>query len=493
VAKKFVSEVATWGRMNDTDCSCGDGGTLVTGRGIRRPWLRVVSLVATACLATTALIASSGNSVAAAGVERTKSPLAVQNPSAVEGDYSDPALRLDLSPTHPKPGQRITYVATVGNKGTLAAQAVRLSLVSESPPLDKRGTPYNPWFVSAAPTKGSCLNHRPGFWVSCEVGTLQPGERMNARVVVVGRAPKPCFGRIGNGPLTHRCTLQMSAGVNYQPSPNENPPPGTRQGPYRVEHIVRFFGPKTRPAKIAKIGCGFPGLPNSPRMRACYAVRIRGVETVAWSRTTDLRKVFGCSGAPVITGGASQSIAFVSGVQPAKVFGTFPVLETRSGGKTSSSGFARFGPEYSGLQFLSKLTVVRNAHGELLEEDPDPETACAGGPVPTRRLVTADCGKRVFARYRVVLSYNGPGHFKVFLDDPLQLFRRCDLGGEAGGAELVEWTPIYFAGSKGRPLNRKTFYRTRIGRTVVFRGSYRRQHQFGAETGQVTVSFTRLS
>jgi hypothetical protein len=463
---------------------------LVTGRGVRRPWLRVVS-VGIACLAAAALVASSGNSVAAAaGVERTNGALTASNPSAAEGDYSDPALRFDLSPTHPKPGQRITYVATVANKGTLAAQAVRLSLVSESTPLDIRGTPYNPRLVSAAPTKGSCLSHTPGFWVSCEVGTLQPGEQMTARVVVVGRAPKPCFGRIGNGPLTHSCTLQMSAGVNYQPSPNENPPRGTRQGPYQVERIVRFFAPKTR---TAKIGCGFPGLPNSPRTRACYAVRIGGAETIAWSRTTDLRQVFGCPGAPVITGGASQRIAFVSSVQPMKVFGAFTVLETRSSGKTSSSGYARFWPEYFGLQFLGKLTVVRNAHGELLEEDPDPATACAGGPVPTRRLVTADCGKRVFARYRLVLSYDGPGRFKVFLVDPLQLFRRCDLGGEAGGAELVEWTPIYFAGSKGRPLNRKTLYRTRIGRTVVFRGSYRRQHQFGAETGQVTVSFTRLS
>jgi hypothetical protein len=441
---------------------------VVTGRGARKRSRLVAALAAATLMWIVAVTAA----------------------SALEGGYSDPALRLDLSPTHPKPGQRITYVATIANKGTLPAEAVRLSLVSESTPLDKRGNVYRPGFVSAASTKGSCLNHTPGFWVSCELGTLQPGERVTATVVVVGRAPKPCFGRIGNGPLTHSCALQMSAGVNYQPSANDNPPSGTRQGPYRAERIVRFFAPKSRSAKI---GCGFPALPNAPRTRACYAVRIRGAETLAWSRSTDLRKVFGCPGAPVITGGASQRVAFASSVQPVKVLGAFPVLETRSAGKTSSTGFARFGPEYSGLQFPSTLTVVRNAHGELLEEDPDRETACAGGPIPTRRLVTADCGKRVFRRHRVVLSYNGPSQFKVFLVDPLQPFRLCDLGGEAGGAELVEWTPIYFAGSKGRPLNRKTLYKTRIGRIVVFRGSYRRQRQFGAETGQVSLSFRRLS
>ena len=175
-----------------------------------------------------------------------------------------------------------------------------------------------------------------------------------------------------------------------------------------------------------------------------------------------------------------------------KAFGAFPVLETRSAGRTSSSGFARFGPEYAGLQFPSTLTVVRTAHGELLEENPDPATACAGGPVPTRRLVTEDCGTRVFRRHHVVLGYNGPRQFKVDFDG-VQPFRRCDLGGEAGAAEGVQWTPIYFAGNKGRPLNRRTLYRTRIGRTVTFRGSYRRQHQYGAETGQVTLSFRRIS
>jgi hypothetical protein len=239
--------------------------------------------------------------------------------------------------------------------------------------------------------------------------------------------------------------------------------------------------------------CAFPDLPNAPRTRACYSVRASGVETIAWSRTDDLRQRFNCPGAPVITGGASQSVAFVSSAQPVKVFGAFPVLETRSAGRTSSSGFARFGDEYSGLQFPSTVTVVRNAHGDLLEEDPDPETACSGGPVPVRHLVSADCGTRVFRARRVIVSWNGPGRFKVFLGRPWQPYRRCDLGGEALGGELVEWIPIYFAGSNGRPVNRSTLYRTRTGRTVTFRGSYRRQHQYGAEIGQVTLSFKRLS
>jgi len=234
-----------------------------------------------------------------------------------------------------------------------------------------------------------------------------------------------------------------------------------------------------------------------PQTRACYSVRIRAEETSTGTRHLDLRKQYGCPGAPVFDARVSQRITIESKLQPLKVFGNFPSLETWSGGRASATGYR----EELGLGFPSRITIVRTAAGQVLEDDAgvDPATACAGGLIPgARKLVNADCGKRVFASSPVILSYNGPGEFNTYLDNPWQPYRQCELLTEAGGSELVEWRRIYELVASGtkrarQELTRRRFYRTRVGQRFVLHGGYLDKHQFGVEKGSVTLSFTRLS
>jgi hypothetical protein len=389
-------------------------------------------------------------------------------------------------------------VATVENIGTLPARAIVVGLGPNPDvvPRDSLGKYYVPRLVSFSSTRrGACADigrPSPLFLIHCRLGTLDPGQAVTLRVVIIGKAPASCARPTAGASGATSCRLEVwLAVINYQPWPNEDPP--ARQGPWQERRVLRFGPPvASRPPPIT---CNFPDLPGLPAARACYTVRIQAEESDFGRRHVDLRKLYGCPGAPVIDAEVSQTIRIESKLQSLKVLGNFPSLETQSGGKTWGTGLYREG---NGLRFPSTITVVRTASGAELETAPDRETACAGGPVPTRKLEQADCGKRVFASYPVLLNYNGPGHFKTYLEDPLQPYHHCEILTEAGGDELVEWQWINQAVARGSglpwmALTRKLFYGTKVGKGFVLRGGYYHQYSAGFAKGTVTLTFTRLS
>jgi hypothetical protein len=406
-------------------------------------------------------------------------------------DYANPSVRLSRSPAFPRPGQRIVYVATIKNNGTLPAPGVRVGITAEIVP-HGRSIYYGPRVISVSTSRGACARTGPGFALLCRLGALGPGEIVSVRAAVVAKAPSSCTS--GQKVSGMGCTLKVTAGLNYEPAPGDNSP--RTVGPFQAANTVRFAPARPSSVSPPRVSCSFPNLPGMPQTRACYSVRIRANEASIGTRHLDLRKQYNCAGAPVFDARVSQRITIESNLQPLKVFGNFPSLLTWSGGKASATGYR----DAPGLSFPSRVTIVRTATGRVLEDEAgvDPATVCAGGPVPARKLVNADCGKRAFASSPVILTYNGPGQFKTYFENPWQPYRQCELLTEAGGGELVEWRPIYKSVALGQKLareklTRRRFYRTRVGQRFVVQGGYVERHTFGVERGSVALTFTRLS
>ena len=402
---------------------------------------------------------------------------------------ADVGIQLAVSTTHPRRGQRLTYVATLRNRGDEPAEDLELSVVAEFAPQDLHGRQSLPRLVSTSGAQAGCT--RPdlsqGFSFRCPLGTIAAGQQIVVRFVVVGDAPASCAiaGKESTG--ARSCKLTMAATIRWRWGPNDNP-----QSPSRAVRTVSF----TRPPPPKPLTCNFPPIPQLGPVRACYAVRIRATEEYAYTLRADLREELGCPGAPVVEANVSQRIEIVSGEQPVQVRGEFPVLLTTSGGHVWASGL-RQGAD--GLLFRSRVTIVRNASGAVLDGNPDREIACAGGPVPVHELESADCGRRVLEKVRLILSYDGPGRFKTFVDGTMQPYRHCELNDEAGPNEVVQWVPIFQAVAAGEhsrreamALTRRLFERTRVGGSFVLRGSYASPGN-PVKRGTVVLSFRRLS
>jgi hypothetical protein len=279
----------------------------------------------------------------------------------------------------------------------------------------------------------------------------------------------------------------MAAAIKWRIGPSDNP-----QSPTRSVRTVSFTpaGPPRPP------GCYFPTPPRVPPARACYLLHLQASQDYVYTIRTDLAKELGCPGAPVIEARVSQHIEIVNEQQPVKVMGNFPSLLTSSLSRMTATGLAGF----EGMLVPSRVTIVRQSSGAILVDNPDREQACAGGPVPAKKLDNRDCGRRVLPRVAVVLGYDGPGRFKTLIDGTMSPYRHCELNDEAGPGQPVDWQTTYQSVATGtRPssaLTRRLFYGTPVGKSFSSRGGYDDPATPGFaphKRGNVTLSFKRLS
>jgi hypothetical protein len=403
---------------------------------------------------------------------------------------ADISVELDVSTAHPLRGQRLTYVATMRNHGDESGEALELLVAAEFAPQDLQGRQSLPRLASVSLKQGRCTRPdlRQGFFFSCRLGSLPSGGKTLVRFVVVGDAPPSCASRGKASSGARSCKLTMAAAIRWRIGPRDNPQSATRS-----VRTVSFTpaGPPRPP------GCYFATPARVPAARACYLLQLRASEDYVYTIRTDLAKELGCPGAPVIEARVSQRIEILTEQQPVKVMGNFPSLLTSSLGRLTGTGLLGL----EGLLVPSRVTIVRQSSGTVLIGNPDREQACAGGPVPVKKLDNGDCGRRVLPRVAVVVGYDGPGRFKTSIDGTLRPYRHCELNDEAGAGQPVEWQTIYQSVATGtrRPssaLARRLFYGTPVGKTFSSRGGYDDPATAGFaphRRGSVVLSFERLS
>ena len=253
--------------------------------------------------------------------------ISVHGPLAAAQDEggADVSVQLTASAVHARPGQRITYVATMRNRGDDAARAAELLLGAEFAPQDLHGRQALPKLVSTTVTQGACTRPdlRQGFFFHCKLGTIAAGKKVVVRFVVLGDAPPSCAIRGKAKTGARSCNLIMAAAIRWHFGPNDKP-----QSPGRSVCTVSFT-PAPRPKPL---GCDFPTDIPLPRTRACYSLQIRASQDYVYTQRVDLRAELGCPGAPVIEARVVQRVEIASEEQSVKVLGNFPSLATTSDG-----------------------------------------------------------------------------------------------------------------------------------------------------------------
>ncbi|MGF6822309.1 putative repeat protein (TIGR01451 family) [Microbacterium sp. ZKA21] len=107
----------------------------------------------------------------------TTDPDQSNNTSTASGTVTsaaDVSIAKSFEPENPVAGEQVTYTLTASNAGPSAAADVLLT-----DPLDPETT-----FVSAESDAGTCTLDEDGTAVSCAIGTLAPGQTVEARVTV---------------------------------------------------------------------------------------------------------------------------------------------------------------------------------------------------------------------------------------------------------------------------------------------------------------------